>query len=219
MDALDGLSVVGNTVTERRGDITELLAASMTASSTTADLFERNAPAVIGIASDSRDLLELLAEYSPVTGCTLTSLAKTYQEAKRILAVDAPYPGIRGTLRFENPPGAYLPNQDAPRWFDDRGPSCYDTVTEPGTFFPAYPGSGRNDGSYQPPSRNPGPAHLVPATPAQNSPAPGYAGSSVERDTLAVVYGRGSGLDPADVPAWTTLVGAPALRGHDVDVE
>ncbi|MFC7957292.1 hypothetical protein [Rhodococcoides kroppenstedtii] len=42
---------------------------------------------------------------------------------------------------------------------------------------------------------------------------------TVEKVTLAVVYGRGSGLDPADVPAWTTLVGAPALRGHDVDVE
>jgi hypothetical protein len=51
------------------------------------------------------------------------------------------------------------------------------------------------------------------------SPVPAaYAGSDIERDTLAVVYGGGSGISPDQVPAWTTLVGAPALRGTEVSV-
>ncbi|KIQ07972.1 MCE family protein [Rhodococcus sp. MEB064] len=218
VDALDNLSSVGNTVVERRNDITALLASATTTSTSVADVVEQNADSIIGLAAGSRATLDILAEYSPAVGCTLTSLARTREDAVAILSVDDPYPGIRGTLKFDNPMGAYLPNQDEPRWFDDRGPSCYDTVTAPGEFFPAYPGSSRNDGSYQPPSRNPGPAELVPARLAQNSLTPGYAGSTLERDTLAVVYGQGSGIDPAHVPAWTTLVGAPALRGRDVDI-
>lgn len=52
----------------------------------------------------------------------------------------------------------------------------------------------------------------LPAAPAQ------YAGSQLERDTLAVVYGQGSGLDPREVPGWAALIGAPALRGSDVSI-
>lgn len=69
------------------------------------------------------------------------------------------------------------------------------------------------------PSRNPGPAIDPPLPNPLDSPVPAsYAGSDVERDTLAVVYGSGSGLAPDQVPAWTTLVGAPALRGTEVSV-
>ena len=39
-----------------------------------------------------------------------------------------------------------------------------------------------------------------------------------EQDTLAVIYGEGTGTLPENVPGWTTLLGAPALRGTEVSV-
>ena len=219
VDALDDLRVTGNTVVEKQNDVETLLVSATGSSGSLADLVQTNAESIVTVAADSREALELLAEFSPSFGCTFTEFVRVAEEAKKIVSVDAPYPGVRATINFVNPKGRYIPNQDEPRLFDTRGPSCFDDVTTPGKFFPQYPGSGVNDGSYQVPSRNPGPAIDPPLPNPLDSPVPAsYAGSDVERDTLAVVYGSGSGLAPEQVPAWTTLVGAPALRGTEVSV-
>ncbi|MFC7958164.1 MCE family protein [Rhodococcoides kroppenstedtii] len=219
VDALDDLRVTGNTVVEKQNDVETLLVSATASSGSLADLVQTNAESIVTVAADSREALELLAEFSPSFGCTFTEFVRVAEEAKKILSVDAPYPGVRATINFVNPKGRYIPNQDEPRLFDTRGPSCFDDVTTSGKFFPQYPGSGVNDGSYQVPSRNPGPAIDPPLPNPLDSPVPAsYAGSDVERDTLAVVYGSGSGLAPEQVPAWTTLVGAPALRGTEVSV-
>lgn len=219
VDALDDLRVTGNTVVEKQNDVETLLVSATGSSGSLADLVQTNAESIVTVAADSREALELLAEFSPSFGCTFTEFVRVAEEAKKILSVDAPYPGVRATINFVNPKGRYIPNQDEPRLFDTRGPSCFDDVTTPGKFFPQYPGSGVNDGSYQVPSRNPGPAIDPPLPNPLDTPVPAsYAGSDVERDTLAVVYGSGSGLAPEQVPAWTTLVGAPALRGTEVSV-
>lgn len=219
VDALDDLRVTGNTVVEKQNDVETLLVSATASSGSLADLVQTNAESIVTVAADSREALELLAEFSPAFGCTFTEFVRVAEEAKKILSVDAPYPGVRASINFVNPKGRYIPNQDEPRLFDTRGPSCFDNVTAPGKFFPQYPGSGVNDGSYQVPSRNPGPAIDPPLPNPLDSPVPAsYAGSDVERDTLAVVYGSGSGLAPEQVPAWTTLVGAPALRGTEVSV-
>ncbi|MGW5269564.1 MCE family protein [Rhodococcus sp. NPDC003994] len=219
VDALDDLRVTGNTVVEKQNDVETLLVSATASSGSLADLVQTNADSIVTVAADSREALELLAEFSPAFGCTFTEFVRVAEEAKKILSVDAPYPGVRASINFVNPKGRYIPNQDEPRLFDTRGPSCFDNVTAPGKFFPQYPGSGVNDGSYQVPSRNPGPAIDPPLPNPLDSPVPAsYAGSDVERDTLAVVYGSGSGLAPEQVPAWTTLVGAPALRGTEVSV-
>lgn len=220
IDALDNLAVTGNTVVEKRSEIDTLLASAVGTSSETADLLAANAESIITVASGTRETAELLAEYSPTFGCTLPKFADLIGDAERILGVDDPFPGARATVNFVSPRGRYLPNQDEPRLFDDRDPACYLDVTTPGKFFPQYPGSAPNDGAYAPPSRNAGPANIRYEASPQLSPVPGaaYEGSDLERDTLAVVYGEAAGVDPASVPAWTTLVGAPALRGADVAV-
>ncbi|KIQ18334.1 mammalian cell entry protein [Rhodococcus sp. Leaf7] len=220
VDALDNLRVTGNTVVEKQNDVTTLLASATASSGSLADLVQTNAESIVSVAADSREALELLAEFSPSFGCTFKEFVRVADEAKKILSVDAPYPGVRASINFVNPKGRYIPNQDEPRLLDTRGASCFEQVTTPGKFFPQYPGSGVNDGSYQVPSRNPGPAVDPGALPNPlQSPVPAsYAGSDIERDTLAVVYGGGSGISPDQVPAWTTLVGAPALRGTEVSV-
>lgn len=221
LDALDNLSVTGNTVVEKKSAIDTLLTSAVSTSGSTADLLAANAESIVSLSRDTRGTFELLAEFSPTIQCALPKFAALIGDAERILGVNEEYPGARATVNFVNPRGRFLPNQDEPRLFDDRPPACYQDVTAPGRFFPQYPGSGINDGSYQPPSRNPGPAEITYTEAPQFSPVPtdaSYAGSDIERDTLAVVYGQGSGVEPEDVPGWTTLIGAPALRGTEVSV-
>ncbi len=140
VDALDNLRTTGNTVVEKQGEISTLLASLTGTSSSTADLLQTNAESIVSIAADSREALQLLGRYSPSFGCTFAGFAKSAPVARELLAPDDPYPGVRASVQFVNPKGRYVPNQDEPRLLDDRGPACYDNVTAPGGKFPAVPG-------------------------------------------------------------------------------
>ena len=232
ISALDNLRTTGNTVVEQENQLETLLVTATGASSATAGLLEQNAGSIISIAADSKQALQLLARYSPSYPCMLKGFADAAPAAAGVLAADDPFPGVRASVQFVNPKGRYLPNQDEPRLLDVRGPTCYDNVTAPGRFFPQYPGGSINDGSYQVPSRNPGPetmsyfpapegsgvpddvGELIGTTPATTQVS--YTGSRAEQDTLGVVYAEATGIAPEDVPTWTTRLGAPALRGTEV---
>ncbi len=92
-----------------------------------------------------------------------------------------------------------------------------------GTDIGQYPGGSIHDGSYQVPTRNPGDQNIPEVAAPQYAVTPAstatLAGSPLERETLAVVYGQATGMAPEDVPAWTTTIGAPALRGKEVSVK
>lgn len=220
--ALDNFRTTGQTIVQQRGAIDTLLATATTTANSSAAFLEANRNSIITIANDSTEALELFAEFSPTFGCMLQNFVPIREEARRILGEGTGLPGVRTTITFVNPRGRYLPNQDEPRLFENRGASCFDNVAQPGQFFPHYPGGSYNDGSYQVPMSNRGPATinylpnpLGSAMPAADS-ATSYAGSDMERDTLAVIYARATGQDPQDIPSWATLVGAPALRGAEV---
>ncbi|WP_230594571.1 MCE family protein, partial [Rhodococcoides fascians] len=171
------------------------------------------------LAANSREALEVFAEFSPALGCTVSQFAEGARRGKILLGDGDEYPGINVSMPLVNPKGRYLPNQDEPRLFEQtRGPSCYSSLDRyAGEYFPQYPGGSPNDGSYQVPTRNPGEQN-VPVLPApQLFPVPAsYAGSVTEQQTLAVIYGGATGIEPDAVPSWTTTVGAPALRGTQV---
>ncbi|NLV78428.1 MAG: MCE family protein [Rhodococcus sp.] len=234
VSALDNLRVTGNTIVEQQDQIRTLLASATAGAASTADLLQTNAESLITISADSKEALQLLARYSPSFPCMLRGFADAAPAAADVLAVDDPFPGVRANIQFTNPKGRYLPNQDEPRMLDTRGPACYDEVTAPGRMFPQYPGGSINDGSYQIPSRNPGP-ETIPYFPApEGSGVPddvstiigltgpdtattvSYVGSQLEQETLDVVYGQAMGIAPGDVPSWTTRIGAPAIRGTEV---
>ncbi|SNT43368.1 MCE family protein [Rhodococcoides kyotonense] len=235
VDALDNLTVTGNTLVEQRPAVDTLIASLTSTSSTTADFLQTNSSNLINIAADSREALELLAKYSPSFGCTFAQFVPTVQEAQKVIGVGDEYRGINVSASFVNPKGRYLPNQDEPRLFDNRGPKCYTPAdTAAGEFFPQYPGGSANDGSYQVPSRNPGPQDIpdLPAPQLSGVPAAAngagtgtdatpasYEGSDFERDTLAVIYGEAGGVGPDEIPSWTTTLGAPALRGAEVTIK
>ena len=222
INALDNLRTTGNTVVEKRPALETLYASLTSASNTTADFLDANSADIIGLAANSREALEVFAEFSPALGCTVAQFAEGARRGRIVTGVGDEYPGINVSMPFVNPKGRYLPNQDEPRLFEqNRGPTCPTPIERStGEYFPQYPGGSANDGSYQVPTRNPGDQD-IPTLPApQLSPVPAsYANSVTEQQTLAVVYGGATGIDPAAVPSWTTTVGAPALRGTQVTFE
>ncbi|KZE99133.1 MULTISPECIES: MCE family protein [unclassified Rhodococcus (in: high G+C Gram-positive bacteria)] len=219
INALDNLRTTGNTVVEKRPALETLYSSVTSASGTTADFLDANSADIIGLAANSREALEVFAEFSPAVGCTVAQFAEGARRGRIVTGVGDEYPGINVSMPFVNPKGRYLPNQDEPRLFEqNRPPSCPSPLDRSaGEYFPQYPGGSPNDGSYQVPSRNPGQQDL-PSLPApQLSPVPAsYANSVTEQQTLAVVYGGATGIEPDAVPSWTTTVGAPALRGTQV---
>ncbi|TXG92283.1 MCE family protein [Rhodococcus rhodnii] len=220
VSALDNLRSVGSTLVEKRTTLDALWRTGHLAATDTADLLTANADSVIAFAADSREALQILGRYSPEFGCVLAGFARTAPEAREIMGADDPYPGIRATVQLTNPRGRYLPNQDEPRMLDDRGPNCREDYRDAGEPFPQYPGTPHNDGSYAPPSRNPGSAAMtiLPAPEGVPDVVPGYAGSAAERATLTAIYSEATGLDADAVPGWTAGVGAAAFRGATVEV-
>ncbi|WP_027500656.1 MCE family protein [Rhodococcus sp. UNC363MFTsu5.1] len=232
INAFDNLRTTGATVVQQQNQIRALMSTVTATAGSTADFLTANKDSLISIAADSREALEVLAAASPTFGCTFAQFVPIVESASAILGLNPDgslkdHPGARAATVFANPKGRYLPNQDEPRLFDQRGAKCYQPA-EPGYKFGQYPGGSYNDGSYQVPSRNPGPSFVPsPAAPqysvvpspaaGQNTPA-AYTGSTLEQDTLAVIYGKGTGTLPEAVPGWATLLGAPALRGTEVSV-
>lgn len=260
--ALDALRTTSNTVVERREDIDHGLSRVSESSAVLTGFLADNRDDLIAIAADSRDSLEILAEYSGVLPCSTLQFAEALRRSDEILGVGTPNPGIRVTLNIVNPMGRYLPNQDEPRLFDERPARCY-TPAELPEYFPTDPGGAIADGSYRVPLHNSGadwdlpilPNPLdqeapiepvrargsVPAAPGQavpvqpNDPFPStvtvrdaaageqmavaYAGSELEGDTVRTVYGMSTGTDVRAIPGWVGKIGAPALRGAEVNFE
>ncbi|QBJ95658.1 MCE family protein [Rhodococcus sp. ABRD24] len=224
INALDDLRTTNATVVQERKSIDALMTTVTATGSSTADLLTTNRDSLISIAADSREALEILATYSGTFGCTFANFAEVMARSGAITGENSPNPGARATIELVNPRGRYLPNQDEPRLIDTRGPRCYEPPPL-GTDIGQYPGGSIHDGSYQLPTRNAGDQNIpdvaIPqfaAMPATATPAT-FAGSPMERETLAVVYGQAAGIDPEEVPSWTTMIGAPALRGKEVSVK
>lgn len=258
--ALDALRTTGNTVVDRREDIGHGLDRVAESSAVLTGFLATNRDDLIAIAADSRDVLEILAEYSGVIPCSTMQFAETLDRSDEILGLGTENPGIRVTLEIVNPMGRYLPNQDEPRMFDTRPARCYEPTELP-YFFPVDPGGAIADGSYRVPRHNTGAHWDIPnlpnpldaeapirpvlgggdvapasgrAVPVQpNDPFPStvaardsaageqlamaYAGSDIEGDTVRTVYGMASGTDISTIPGWVGKLGAPALRGTEVN--
>ncbi|OZF26054.1 MCE family protein [Rhodococcus sp. 14-2483-1-2] len=218
ISALNSLRTAGNTVVEKKSALETLYSSMTSASNTTAGFLEANSAQLIGLAVNSREALEVLAEFSPALGCTAAEFAEGARRGVIVTGGGDEFPGINVTMPIVNPKGRYLPNQDEPRLFENRTPTCYIPLERStGEYFPQYPGGSVNDGSYQVPTRNPGEQNIPVLSAPQLSPVPAsYAGSVTEQQTLAVIYGGAAGIAPEAVPSWTTTVGAPALRGTQV---
>ena len=232
--ALDALRTTGDTVIERRTDIADGLERVSRSAETLTGFLANNRTDLIALAADSRTSLEYLAEYAPALPCTVENFMVALDRSDAILGVGDPHPGIRVTIEVVNPKGRYIPNQDEPRFFDTRGPRCYEPTREPENF-PMAPGGAIADGSFQPPSRNPGPQYMptlpnpldqdgpvpsmrsrgsVPAAPGRavpeqpNLPFPSTVTAGQDRDVMEMAY-AGS---PVETDTVRTVYGVATSR-------
>jgi phospholipid/cholesterol/gamma-HCH transport system substrate-binding protein len=217
VNALNNLRTTNATIVQRRPQVDVLLASLTQTAPTVTDFLAVNRDNIVSIAADSEEALTLLATYSPSYPCVLHNFAQLAPRIDELMGVGTPYRGPHVTIELTNPRGRYLPNQDEPRWFDTRGPWC---EPEPplGVDPGQYPGGSVNDGSYQPPTRFPGPDPTFYPIPQFSAMPATSVGSPLERASLSSVYGVASGLAPEEIPEWTTAIGAPALRGKEVSV-
>lgn len=225
INALDNLRTTNATIVSQRPQIDTLIASLTATGGSTADFLAANKDNIISLSADSKEALTYLATYSNSFGCVFRNFAQLRPRIDELLGQGKPDPGLRITVELTNGRGRYLPNQDEPRMLDTRGPWCMPEKplgVDPGQ----YPGGSINDGSYQPPTRNPGNDNDVIQYPVpQFSVLPGgdkqasTIGSSAENRTLAAIYGAATDTAPQDVPGWTTKIGAPALRGSEVTIK
>ncbi|MFJ1459792.1 MCE family protein [Nocardia sp. N2S4-5] len=223
VDAFDNLRTLNATIVQKRSQLDTLYSVLTPTSAQTADFILANHDNIINIAADSRTALELLGTYSPTFACTFKNFAQLKPRIDNIFGKGTDLPGSRVSIMLTNTRGRYLPNQDEPRWLDERPPVCFPEYPG-GVDSGQYPTGSANDGSYQPPSRNPGDPNIGQVPPAQFSvfggqAAPTLAGSPAEQHTLGAIYGAANGVSPDQVPSWVTRIGAPALRGSEVSVK
>ncbi|WP_278314474.1 MCE family protein [Lolliginicoccus levis] len=224
INALDTFRTTNQTIIEERSNVDAMLVSLTRSSNQLADFLNTNGDNIITIAADSRETLEMLARYSPAYGCAIGYFADVEPRLDRAFGAGVAErgQGLNMTVEIANPRGRYLPNQDEPRLFDDRGPVCYQAVPPGQGNFGQYPGGAINDGTYPVPSRNPGPQNVQelpnPLASVVSTSGVDLAGSPAERDALSVIYSQGTGIAPDDIPGWTTMIGAPVLRGAEVSI-
>lgn len=222
VSALDNLRTTNATVVQKRSQIDTLLATLTPSAATTADFLVANRDNIIDVAADSRPALEALAKYSPSYSCALAGFAELKPRIDDIFGKGTDLPGSRVSVSVVNDRGRYVPNQDEPRWFDTRPPLCI-PMYPPGTDPGQYTDGSANDGSYQPPSRNPGDQNIgkqmEPQYRVYGPQAASTANSPAEARTLGAIYGAAQGVLPDQVPSWVTRIGAPAFRGSEVSVK
>ncbi|ORM32231.1 MCE family protein [Williamsia sp. 1135] len=228
IDSLDTLRTTTNTLVERQGDLRTVIAAVTQVAIDGTGFLETNRRDLVDLAIQSEPLLTALAKQSPAFGCTFKNFAGLVPEANVITGAGTENPGVRVNLQFVNPRGRYLPNQDEPRLFDERGPICYAQPSN-GRPFPQYPAGSVNDGSYQPPSRNAGPRNIPTLPEPQYSAMPdGTATQAQEPATnysdprnklqIQAIVAAAAGKEPAEVPSWIGLIAAPTVQGQQVSI-
>ncbi|MFM9378365.1 MCE family protein [Gordonia sp. VNK21] len=221
IDGLDTLRVTNRTIVEKQGDLRGLIQTLGVAATDTTTFLNTNRRDLIHLGVDSETLLVQLARQSPSFGCMFNNFATLIPDSKKIVGVGTENPGVRVNLQFVNPRGRYLPNQDEPRmWWTDPPARCFDLPTD-GRPFPQYPGGSLPDGSYQPPSRNPGPKVVKELPQPQFSATPAGDGMTDEAylNQMKLIYGASSGVYPSEVPTWITYTTAGALQGAEVNLK
>jgi len=220
LDALEDFSVTSATIVEQRQDLRALFTGLTEASDDLRGFLVANRKNIIALAASSRPTLESLARYAPEFPCLFSQISGLIPEADKVFGKGTGKPGIHITLEIINPRGKYLPNQDEPRYLDDRGPRCYPIIV-PG---PQYPPDGPfQDGSVAPPPPPDTPMGDPKdfgvdtfGTRGASYPGMGVANSPGEQQVVAELIAAHNGGSAAAVPSWSTMLVGPLYRGSEV---
>jgi hypothetical protein len=221
LDALEDFTVTSRTVVEQRAQLREMLTGLTAASDDLRAFLDANGENIIALADSARPTLESLARYAPEFPCLLDQLAGLVPRLDEAFGAGTDRPGLRITLEVVANQGKYVPDQDEPRYLDDRGPRCYPLLLP---IQPEQPPDGPfRDGTK--PNDNPsvgtqtGSAEEFGAVPTSYGGADmGVANSPGERQIVAELLAAQGGTSPEAVPAWSTMLVGPLYRGTEVTV-
>ena len=216
LSALANLTTTTNTVVDQRSNLDNLYSTLTGTSANLTGFLNANGANIIRLSTDSTSTLQVLARYAPDYQCTFENFTKLIPNINQAVGAGTDRPGLRLKLEVTKSRGKYMPNQDEPNITDNRGPRCYPIVDPKVGNFPQYPGGPVADGSAHPPSSNPD--YQASALPL-GATGLGLAGSTAEQGMLASIFSQTTGTAPEQVPGWSALVAAPALRGHEVTVQ
>lgn len=216
LSALANLTTTTNTVVDQRSNLDNLYSTLTGTSANLTGFLNANGANIIRLSTDSTSTLQVLARYAPDYQCTFENFTKLIPNINQAVGAGTDRPGLHLKLEVTKSRGKYIPNQDEPNITDNRGPRCYPIVDPKVGNFPQYPGGPVADGSAHPPSSNPD--YQASALPL-GATGLGLAGSTAEQGMLASIFSQTTGTAPEQVPGWSALVAAPALRGHEVTVQ
>jgi phospholipid/cholesterol/gamma-HCH transport system substrate-binding protein len=218
LDALEDFTVTSRTVVEQRAQLRELLTSVTSASDDLRRFLDANGDNIIALADSARPTLGTLARYAPEFPCLFNQLAGLVPRLDQAFGAGTDHPGLHATIEIVASQGKYIPNQDEPRYLDDRGPRCY-PILIPGPDQP--PDGPFKDGTK--PHANPpvgtqyGSAEEFGAVPSSYSGADmGVANSPGERQVVNELLALQQGTSPDAVPAWSTMLVGPLYRGTEV---
>jgi phospholipid/cholesterol/gamma-HCH transport system substrate-binding protein len=225
VQALNDFTVTSKTVADQRANLSNLYGSLTTASNNLTNFLAANKNNLIQLNETSRPTLELLAKYAPEYPCLLKGLTDFQPIISKAFGAGTDKPGLHITLEITKERGKYVPNQDEPVYGDTRGPRCYDILPRPDPF-PQYPPEGPvNDGSKPPTGARSANDGLLPAA---NSGATGIsavnsslnmANSPQEQRFLSALLAPQFGLQPQEMPSWTSLLLGPLYRGAEVTAQ
>jgi virulence factor Mce-like protein len=220
LDALEDFTVTSRTIVEQRAQLRELLTSVTAASDDLRAFLDANGDNIIALADSARPTLATLARYAPEFPCLFNQLAGLVPRLDEAFGAGSDHPGLRATIEIVASQGKYLPNQDEPRYLDDRGPRCYPIII-PGPDQP--PDGPFKDGTK--PHDNPptttqyGDAEDFGAVPTSYSGADmGVPNSPGERQVVNELLALQQGTSPEAMPAWSTMLVGPLYRGTEVKV-
>lgn len=216
LSALANLTTTTNTVVDQRSNLDNWYSTLTGTSANLTGFLNANGANIIRLSTDSTSTLQVLARYAPDYQCTFENFTKLIPNINQAVGAGTDRPGLRLKLEVTKSRGKYIPNQDEPNITDNRGPRCYPIADPKVGNFPQYPGGPVADGSAHPPSSNPD--YQASALPL-GATGLGLAGSTAEQGMLASIFSQTTGTAPEQVPGWSALVAAPALRGHEVTVQ
>ncbi|WP_291418165.1 MCE family protein [Actinophytocola sp.] len=222
VDALDDLTVTSRTIAEQKADLQALFAELTTSSQNLESFLRANSDNIIRLSDSSRDTLELLAKYAPSYPCFLKQMASLVDAAGPVFGAGTDKPGLHATIEIVVNKGKYEAGKDDPEFDEHRGPRCYDPA-QMGDPFPDQPPDGPlQDGTSHGPANESVQDGLLPADETTGPSAadqPGsLANSAAERDFLAQLLAPSLGVEPDQVPAWSSLLVGPLYRGAEVTI-
>ncbi len=233
---LDDISVTADTLVDQSEQLRRTFTVVGRSSVTAAEFLERNETDLISLASTSRPVLGLLAEYSPIYPCLLNGLSRFNPMITEAFGGDGD-PALNLDIVVTLPPrNSYQPG-DQPAYLDSSGPDCQGlddidgiiAAAERGEYYCPTPPEDGVDSVDNPVSGNPnclggrGPDDIPEGAGDPNPGGTGgdsvpsqLAGSTAELDFVRSLLGYQTGTDPDDVTDLAASALTPLLRGKQV---